>query len=364
MRYSWVIILYVFFLPYSGISQDYLGSGLYYGKVIKHKENLRFDIPSHSILYQVAHKRKVSGKQYWHQFYNRPIINHVYQFVNFGDDDVLGEGYALMKGLDFALSKKKGFTWYFSVYSGIGYVTEHFDRIENPTNNAIGSHLNNATRLGSSLAYSLSSNLDAYLNAHLLHFSNGLSQSPNSGINTWGVGLEVFYKIRDVDRVEKTIEKPEVKRPWIIDFNWQYSRSEKRVPGGPKYPNHVLAIGGGWQYHPLLSAFLGVEYEYSSGQYERFLRDFLSHEEAQKKAIRTSIYLAHEFTFSKIVFRPELAFYLHFPSTPSRAFYTKFGAHYFFREIFNFQPYAGVVLKTHYAVAEFVALRLGVRYRL
>ena len=364
MKIVLVSILLLLFLPLDGIAQDYLGTGFYFGKVVKHKEELSFDIPPRSLQFQLAHKQKVAGNEYWHHFYGQPNINHLYQFVNFGDDEVLGQGHALMKGLDFPILQSRKFSWEVSVYSGIGYISQPFDRVDNPLNNAIGSHLNNATRIGSSVNYPLHDHLDLNLNVHLLHFSNGLSQSPNSGINTWGIGLECFYRLNKKKEVDELPSKPIVSNPWVLDINWQFSRSELPVPGGPKYPNHVLAIGGGWQYHPLLTIFMGINYEYRSGQYESFIRDFLSKEEARDRATRTALYIAHEFTFKHLVVRPQIGYYLPYPMEGSEDYYIKMGTLYFFPKIYNIQPYVGVVLKSHSAVAEYVALSTGLRYRL
>jgi hypothetical protein len=81
----------------------------------------------------------------------------------------------------------------YSFAAGVGYVSQPFDAVSNPLNNAIGSHFNGMMRL--QLGY-----CGKKMSAHvgMLHFSNAYWRSPNLGINlpyvsiARGLGMSVY----------------------------------------------------------------------------------------------------------------------------------------------------------------------------
>lgn len=347
------------------MAQHSLGVVAYHGKVIKHKEDLHFDIPDRSLGIVLSHALQTSGDQAWHHFWGKPEIKHMLHYVHYGDSQVLGSGWAAMRGLDFYLWRKNRWQWQMHFLTGLGYVTKTYDRRENPTNNAIGSHWNNATRIGMDLGLEVAEGWRLGLEAHLLHFSNGRSTTPNSGINTYGIGLGMQYSL-DSEQQDQAphmayVEPTQDSSRWGLDLQVHLSRTEQIVPGGPKYGNYAVGLALRYRYHPLLTALLGVEYEYKDEIYQFYIRDYATEEESKNHATRTMVTLANDFAFRRLVFRPQVGIYLPYPMHSSDLLYFKLGMHYVLPELVGVQASVGIVLKSHYSVADYVALAIGLR---
>lgn len=337
-------------------------------KVIKHRETLLFDTPERSHEIRLAYTYQTTGKHKWERYWNKPriVINGL--FVNFGDQDVLGDAYAIIPELHFTLKKWRGFRLNFQFGTGIAYLTRPYNAISNPNNNAIGSNLNNITSLKFGFAYRWNQRWITTVSTGLVHFSNGLSSSPNAGINIYGLALGGVYSFglkeqkEDIAELKEAVALTSYKK-WIVDFQYHYGFTEHSVPDGPKYGVNAYSLGAGYRYSEFMTVSLGGEYEFNNGRYTFFKRNFYSEAEALDRARSTIIYLEHELRFGRIFNRLRLGFYLPFPIDNSRSMYTKVVTGIYLPKVRQtVQPYIGVVLKTHTAVADYLGFLVGVSY--
>jgi hypothetical protein len=131
---------------------------------------------------------------YNHKF---PINGLTFEYRNFGNDDVLGKAFSLHQYQSFALFQtKKNLNLDFKIGGGIGYLTKHYDKVNNPTNNAIGSHLN------AKVSFKLEMNkyTKQYhfgFGGELSHYSNGTMQTPNLGLNNFALYLNIGYNFNE-----------------------------------------------------------------------------------------------------------------------------------------------------------------------
>lgn len=123
----------------------------------------------------------------------KPLNGLSFEYRNFGNDDVLGKAFSLMQYQDFPILQTKN-SWFvdFKMGAGIGFLTKFYDKELNPTNNAIGSHLN------AKVSYKLELNkftdkLNFGLGLELSHFSNGAMQTPNLGLNNLSTYFNIGY---------------------------------------------------------------------------------------------------------------------------------------------------------------------------
>lgn len=337
------------------------GAGI--GRVIKHKDGLTFNIPAQATHQTLSCHHRVSGAKAWHHYWGMPSIAHMYERVNYGDDRVLGTAHTLMRGLDMTIARRGSWRLEGQMYTGIAMLTRTFDYLDNPTNNAVGSILNNATRLGLAASVGLGSGWRLGLRSHLLHISNGLTSYPNSGINSWGAALYTSY---DILRRQATLQRQPttadtISRRWVVDLQLHYGRTEHAIPNGPKYAHYLWSAGVGYRYHSLLTLLLGVDHEYKERTYLFYLRDLSPEEEARARAQRLSIWLAHEFLFNRIILRPQIGLYTnaYWPRTDN--YYVKIGLHYRVPLVSSSSMTIGIVLKAHQAVADHLSLVVGLR---
>lgn len=358
-----LLALFLICLGHSTIgAQPTLSANTGIGRVIKHKSGLTFDIPDRAVEATLRYSDRVSGSKLWHHYWGMPTLSHMYQFVHYGDQAVLGSVHAIMRGLDLPIYERGRLQATLQLYAGVGYITKTFDYIDNPTNNAVGSSINNATRLGVDLQYSMTNRWNVATTAHLLHTSNGLTTSPNSGINSWGASVGLRYQL---EQKTKSAERPTLVdtsyRKWVGDLQVHYGRTEHAVPNGPKYPHYVISAGLGHRYHSLLTALVGLDYEYAGRAYAFHFRDFDTKAEALSQAQRIAIWVAHEFAFDRVVIRPQLGWYTDAFHDSAEPFYIKMGVHYQVVRWRASDLRVGIVLKSHEAVADHLSLVIGCR---
>ena len=244
----WVSILILLFTISDVMGQH--GVSLVYApsKVIKHRENLLFNVPNRSHEFRLAYTYQTTGKYKWERYWNKPRITINALYVNYGSKEVLGNAYAILPELHFTIAKRKAFRLNLQFGTGIAYLNKPYNAISNPMNNAIGSNLNNISSLKFGLTYQWSDRWISTLSAGIVHFSNGLSSSPNTGLNMYGVSFGGVYSFGVKDKKEDIIElrnEEEQKsfKRWVVDFQYQYGFTEHTVPDGPKYGVLFIFIG-------------------------------------------------------------------------------------------------------------------------
>ena len=336
-------------------------------KVIKHRESLLFDVPSRSHEFRLAYTFQTSGQHKWERYWGKPRIAINGLYVNFGNKDILGNAFAIIPELHFTLKKWRELRLNLQFGTGVAYLNNPYNAISNPTNNAIGSNLNNISSLKFGLEYQWNDRWITSVSTGLVHFSNGLSSSPNSGINIYGLSFSGIYnfgvqKEMDTVKSEPRAETPEEKyRKWLVDLQFHYGFTEYTVPDGPKYGVRAYSLGAGYRYSEFMTVFLGGEYEFNDRAYIFFKRNFYTEQESLDRARSTIIYVENELRFGRIFNRLRLGFYLPYPRDNSRDIYTKVVTGLYLPEIKGYaRPYVGVLLKTHSAVADYLGVLVGV----
>lgn len=374
IKSAYIICLCVIFcLPamqaQHGISAVYAPS-----KVLKHRNDLLFDIPALSQEFRLAYTFQTSGKNAWERFWKQPkiAINAIY--IDFGDAESLGTAYAILPELHLSLTRYKKLLVNFQFGTGIGYLTKPFDPIDNPNNNAIGSNINNCSSAKVGIEYPWNERLTTSLSTGLVHFSNGLSSSPNSGINTYGASMNINYKLalRTPTELESKAHKEEIStrdagdqtfRRWIVDAQYHYGFTEHSTTGGPKYGVHAISLGAGYRYREFLTVLAGAEYEYNDAKYTFFKRNFETEEDSRRMAKRSILYVENEFRYGAVFNRFRLGFYVGWPYAKSKANYMKVVTGIYLPTIKGYgKPYIGAVLKTHVAIADYLAIMGGISF--
>ena len=365
-RFTWLFFSLLVFVCFDLQGQHGLSLVYAPSKVIKHRSTLLFDVPQRTHEFRLAYTFQTSGKRRWERYWRKPRIAINGLYVNFGDKEVLGEAFALIPEIHFVLKKWKDFRLNLQFGTGIAYLNKPYDAITNTENNAIGSFFNNISSLKFGLEYQWNERWATSLSAGLVHFSNGLSSSPNAGINIYGLSFSGIYKFgvepkEDVDFELNYQEEETSFRKWVFDVQYHYGFTEHTVPGGPKYGVHALGVGAGYRYTEFLTAFIGGEYEFNEGTYTFFKRNFYTDEESLERARSTIIYVENELRYGRVFNRFRMGFYLPYPRNNGRTFYTKFISGIYLPEIGGLaRPYIGAVLKTHKAVADYLGIQFGV----
>lgn len=345
-------------------SQHIGGTELFFGKVLRHKEGLLFDTPPLSKAFSLYLNKPTNGNKAWHKFWGYPSFEGVLFVLDFGDPNVLGRAVGLAPGLKFTLKEIGRATLSLHYATGIAYLSKPFDPESNPNNNAIGSKWNNYSRLRIGVDFPVSSTVGFNISSSFNHFSNGLSSSPNSGLNVYGINAGLSFLLgKPLERNDE----PQAfdYRKWGISAMLGMGVSEHSNYGGPNFPIYFVGGGGYWRYHKFLKLHAGLEYEFSTKQYEFLLSIFEPAEMARKSATRNIAYVANELLFGDISMRTQLGFYTNRAAIQSnQAFYIKAITMYHpaLKITGDAKPFVAIMLKSHFAVAEYIGFAVGVDF--
>lgn len=166
---------------------------LQYGLLMSH--HLELDIfRSHFPAFEISLQKATYGKHRWEAEYAYPIIGIGLWYSGLGGFPEIGSAFAVYPTIDFPLVGDNKQSLNFKLGVGLGYLTNHFDRIENYRNFAIGSHLNIAASLFFEYRRKISRMLTFTSSMGLTHFSNGSMKTPNYGLNilTASVGVSSY----------------------------------------------------------------------------------------------------------------------------------------------------------------------------
>lgn len=334
------------------------------GKVIQHNSKFNGDLvedPAHFGEFSLS--AQTNGSEYWHQLLNYPEGGLVLLGGSFGNRDELGFGYGAVPFVKFRLHENKIARLFFRMGIGVGVVTEPYDPIENPANNAIGSKVNNIAQFVFGLDWKLNNQWHLRTAASYTHFSNGRVQHPNLGVNTPAgvVGLRYhFSSNRDFHKFD-TI--PQIKKRWRFHVKGAMAAIERRPPGGPKYPVYIGSAFVSWKTGHTNRLFAGATVEYRTGTYDFVvIQEIFEPKNRRIKSYNGSIFFGDELLVGDVGLSGRIGYYMYNPILQGANIYAKLGITYYVPIHFlgkRTQYTIGINLKSHYAVADYISLSTG-----
>lgn len=362
-------IIFVFWgVLYINLLIGQVSGSIFYGasKVLKHSDKILFDAPPYSYLVQASIYRRTDGTKGWDRYWKRPTVGLNLAYLHYGNDDTLGQAWGVFPSMKFDLFRRERFNIGFQAGVGLAYLTKPYNKITNPINNAIGSHWNNVTQFVLSAEANIYKDLSLSLGGHFTHFSNARTATPNSGINTAGLTLGVTKRFSgEKPKVNATVDTIVMERRWGGDVLLGYGLSEYSFTGGSKYASYFINVGGTYKISPYFKVILGGEYEYNQSIFQFYYQDFDPADIARQKATKTAIYGAGDLMFGRFTLRLQTGKYLPLPalSEISAPMYFKLNCIVApFPTHWSVQPYVGVLLKSHVAVAQYLGIFTGCRF--
>lgn len=347
-------------------SQQYIYAGYGPMKIIRHSPKIAYEIPAVSHYFQAGYARQTTGKRHWETYWRLPRTGVDVVYIQFGNNHTLGNAVGIMPSVSFNIADTKAALLSFRLATGLAWVSRPYDKISNPLNNAIGSHLNNITQFQLQGEKKISPTLAAVLGFHFTHVSNSKTSTPNLGINMAGIQGGLQYAIlaegaaHQVFRDTVTIRKRNG-----LDFMTGYGIAEYSFSGGPVY--NCYLISAGWYHHfsPFFSLVTGGAYEYNQSVYQFYYQDFVEPAIAHQLATKWSGFSAVQLRFDKLAFRFYTGLYLPYPANRERI-----SPHYFMLQLQYFplkrqsriSPYVGVTMKAHAQIAQYAALVAGFQW--
>jgi hypothetical protein len=344
-------------------SNLFIEGKVYYGFLYaQHLELEKFN--AHFPAFELNIQQLTYGKHKWERAYNYPILGVSLFYSSFGNSAELGQAFALMPFINFPLIRERNFMLGFRFALGIGYLTNKFDRLDNYTNLAIGSHFNAAVNLQFEARYRFNPWLTGSAGICLQHFSNGSLKTPNYGLNAPLISVGVAFKPKKenkniTDRFYPPTEPYSAILTTSVEFNVGVSVGYKNMEQtlGENFFVFQFYENTFYQVSRKSKVGLGLDLSYDPSHL-KILEMSGTQVDNNLKILRPGINAAYEMILSKFAFIFNLGYYLGGMETSNGPLYEKLSFQYNFSKNF----FANVMLKVHFGRADYIAWGIGYKF--
>lgn len=344
---------------------------LNYGFIMHHHFEMS-GYRKHFPLFELSLQKQTYGRQAWQKYYNYPTIGVTALYSNIGNQDVLGDAYAIYPFISFPFNKSKISTFNLRMGAGLAYLTQKFHHIENPHNMYIGAHFNAVISLSVEYKQKISDRIKMSLFAGVTHFSNGCTTQPNRGINIFNAGLSASYLIdshttyKDIAKLKTNIkdEKRQINSHVFREFDPEFylglSYGVKRVEYDQKDHFSVYNL----EFYAMeritnLSKFgIGMDLVYDAtdvivlGKYDNNLNKY-----SFAQLLKPGIGVAYELILGEMSFLFNVGYHPWGRDMSYGRIYNKFAL----KGNIGKSLYGKFTLNTHLGVADFIGFGIGVR---
>lgn len=250
--------------------------------------------PINSFSFQIS--KETTGKNDWEKLYKFPEYGLSFFYSNLGNDNVLGKSFALNYFFRVNFINKKRFQFYNQTGMGIGYLTKHFDLVDNYKNVGIGSHVNAHFNLRLGCNFKITPKIDSQLGLSFDHFSNANSHDPNLGINLVTGFAGLTYRVGATTPKETSLlEKHQTKNNFEIVQS--FGGKQTRALSGKFF--FTSSLSGGINREFFRGFNLGVGADIFYDQSMRTLVDANNGTFKTSDNFQTGIHLSQEFRYNR-----------------------------------------------------------------
>lgn len=334
-----------------------------YGFLINHHLEMQV-YNSHFTAFEINLGSETYGKSHWEAMYDYPSIGISYWYSNLGNSEFVGKANALFPYISFPLMRREKYALNFRAGCGLGYLTQHFDRLSNYKYLAIGSHLNAAVNLLFEIRCSPSPRTELSAGLALMHFSNGSLKTPNFGINIPTASLAFAYRLA---RKNEYISKDHL--PEITGFEFDgHKNTELDISGSlgmkelPAYGKrfYVYALSGNAFKTISYKSKLGVGFDLTYDNSDLYIAEvkqvYIKH---RGEIIKPAANLGYQLNLSRTSFIFNMGFYLGGKVKSTADTYFKIST----RVMLSQNIFTSLILKSHFAQVDFIGLGLGYKIK-
>lgn len=348
------------FLFFDSFSQEKYTYGLehttHFGSILPHRPLVNEVIEGHSLISEISFFKNTKGTKQWQQIFGYPRIGFSTMVLDLGNPEELGSSYGIFPFIQFPLNKRK-IQWNLRFGYGIGYIEKSFDKETNFKNLVIGSKWNALISFNSLWNVALSKRMSTSAGVSLVHFSNGSFARPNLGINIFSVNWGIAYHFGE-QKKQVPSEIPPRERVWTKLIFANFGLKEIPPVEGPKYPVYTGSFNLLKPFSRKSSYGFAVDLFYNSSLEERI--QFNTGELTNNKDnIRVGVGGIYSLDVGNVSYMIQLGAYLHTQNKKQGYIYNRFTTRYYIKE----KLFVNLGLKTHYAVAEFIELGIGYRFK-
>jgi hypothetical protein len=292
--------------------------------------------------------------------YKRLSVSYRAVFQSLGNKEFIGRSYGTNMTVNWRYRNVE-----LSAGLGAAYLDTPFDKLSNPLNRAIGSHLNFFGYAGAIRWFPIKNSVwQIGGGINVTHFSNANLSTPNLGVNipSLQIGLRYTKKQPFVEE-QKVYEKlnPNLKRLMFLGRT-SLGLVEKGIDGG-KYAVSTASVGFSKRVGYANQLRMGVEYIFDSRTYYFLKHLSLYPDNRTQAASRYLVWLSHEFLFNHWGFLTEGGVYLKKHYGQRSIFSTKLGINFYPYQKLTahkpYIPYIGWNVRAYFGDVDFSEIVLG-----
>ena len=339
-----------------------------YGFLLSH--HLELDIfNAHFPAMEITLQRETWGKKSWEQAYNYPSYGLSFWYSELGGFEAIGSAFAVYPTINFPLTRFDKQSLHFKLGIGVAYLTNHFDRIENYKNFAIGSAFNFSASLYFDYRLKLSKRFTFSAGIGLTHFSNGSMKTPNYGLNilTATAGLTGY-----LSKPNPGLKKQFLPKHYPFEFDGS-KFLEIQVGSAIATKDMTEQLGERFMVYALFTNIMarvsykskfgaGLDYTYDESDVF-ILRKTLNKEPNLRDATKVGVSFAYELILDRLSFLFNAGMNVAGKERSEGDFFQRLTLKYHVSERF----FANMALSSHLGKAEYIGFGLGykvfVKYR-
>jgi hypothetical protein len=334
---------------------SYYGGRIHYGSMIIHSRAIKDIGTAYPIGMELTVGNHNTSQRAWNACNCYPKTGIILGFWDFDKPRILGNAFEAKAFIDPVFGAGNNVSFSIRAGTGFAWLTNPYDPATNPYNFSYSTHIAFPLLFGVSADIKLSPKLKMNLGLIYNHISNGGLREPNKGINwpTASLGIDflpegISFPEREISDWRKDASSRMMTSLFLFGTAKQLSHEELE-----KYPIFGAEIRQSYRVSRLSSLSLGLEILYDGSDREEINRQ-PSVDSDFKKA---GLLAGHAFLLGRFTFSQALAVYLYNPYNDKDPVYQRYVLNYSFGKRLE----AGVGLKAHRHVADFLDFRVGVK---
>lgn len=333
--------------------QYYLGARSHFGFFLTNSQILDYLTHQHLRAYELYFEKKTNGSKQWQQEYNFPTIGLAFLMTDYQNKKHLGTAYSLYPYMKFNILENNSLNLDFHAGVGMAYLSKKFHAENNRKNAAIGSKLNMSFAFILEADWKLMKNLQLNTGIALNHFSNTSYQKPNQGLNIPSMEIGLAYAFGDYEKKEIQ-ERGDFQKKWQFSAHAALAINEIYPANGDKYlaKTFSLSMDKRTQYKSRIGGSIDLFHNPANMQ---MLKNDNTPLSSDAENIQIGISIQHTLMFGKFGLHTAAGYYLKTAYKKGGYLYQKVGGRYWISE----SLIANVLLKTHFASAEYLEVGLG-----
>ncbi|MCJ8288711.1 MAG: acyloxyacyl hydrolase [Crocinitomicaceae bacterium] len=304
----------------------------------------------HAFAGELSYLLQSKGQKTWHNQFKKPTYGFTAFFGSVGNKELLGHYFGSYAFMSFPLIKQKAYSFSFKIGGGMGYGTKVYDPEDNILSAAVSTHINAMIVAGVESRFTFGNN-SAILGLDMTHFSNGAFKVPNLGLNLPYVSIGYGRRIQKSNYCDTCPIAGLGRQTLFFGAMGIGSVSSNFPTGGKKYPVYALSLFG----RKIIGDKGGVEISFDIMSKQSNIEFNSDVPKTQLDLIQLGAFAGFILPLDHLHFVLGMGVYVRDKFSPIDLFYHRAGVRYVFNNGINL----GVVLKSHWARADYFEYGIG-----